>query len=75
MTHMALRTENPTNFGPPAGVVVAVDAERLLALGDRDQPPVVEADRVVADLGAVLEERRHAEALVRPAVQRHDAAK
>src|SRR5512135_45347 len=50
----------------PALVVVAVDAERHLPLRDRRQAPVVEADRVVAHLGAVLEERRHAEALVRP---------
>src|SRR6185436_19001488 len=57
---------------PAAGVVVAVDAERFLALRDPDEAAVVEADRVVADLRAVLEEWRNAEAFVRPAIDRHD---
>ncbi len=69
---MAPRTEKPDELGAAPGVVVPVDPQRHLALRDPDQPPVVEADRVVADLGAVLEEGRHAEAIVRPAVDRHD---
>src|SRR5262245_48918813 len=42
--------------GAPPGVVVPVDPQGPLALRDPDQAPVVEADRVIADLGAVLEE-------------------
>ncbi len=58
--------------GTPAGVVVPVDAERLLPLRDRDEPPLVEAHRVEADLRAVSVVGGHGEPFGRPPIEGMD---